>query len=100
MPAFSVTSRATRPTPTMSTPTCRRRLGPCGACTLIDHVRQVLDGEELDHVLRMQVAALLVHVDLGHDLLQLLEPLLADDLVLVAELVVRDPSLHVVGEIR
>src|SRR5437868_3239946 len=99
MPAFSVTRRATRPTPTMSTPTRSRRSGTCRPSPLLHHVGQVLDREQLDHVLRVQGAALLVLVDLGHDLLELLEALLADDLVLVAELVVRDAALDVLGEV-
>src|SRR5918992_4465233 len=97
MASSSLTKRVTRSTPTMSTPTRIRRLG--GACTLRDQIGQVLHREVVDDLFGLQLAAKLIRIDLRHDRLQLLEALVGDDLVLVAELVVGDAALDVLSEV-
>src|SRR5439155_26560441 len=98
MPSLSRRSRETRSTARMSMPTRMWTLGGTTGSSR-DHVSEVRDREELDHVVRVQAAGERRGVDLWHHRLQVLEPLLRDHLVGVAELVVRDATLHVVAEV-
>src|SRR4051812_24708338 len=86
-----------RSTATTSIPTRSSGGGESG--TLGDQIGEVLDAEQVDHTLGRQGAQQRGGIDLRHDRLQVGEARLGDDLALIAELVVGEAALDVLGEI-